>query len=160
MKRVLAVLVGAGVAVGGGVAAWAGPGDGANREAAKACAAQARAADPEADRAQVREAVRSCLAAQGITLEKDRRPLSPEQRARRDALRKCLEGVKAANPDADRAALREAARPCLEQAGIAPGQLRERAAAVKECRREVRTAHPDADRAALRDLVRDCVANR
>ena len=159
MKRVLAVLVGAGVAVGGGVAAWAGPGGGPNRAAAKACAADAKAADPEIDRAALREAVMGCLEAQGIT-PKERPPLTAEQQARRDALRTCLQGVKAANPDADRAALREAARPCLEAAGLDPERIRNRLAATKECRDEVRAGNPDATRPELRRLVMECVRNR
>ena len=159
MKRVLAVLVGAGVAVGGGVAAWAGPGGGPHREAAKACAAEAKAADPEIDRPALREAVLDCLEAQGIT-RKERPPLTPEQEARRAALRTCLQGVMAANPDADRAALREAAKPCLEAAGIDPGRVRNRLAAVKECREEVRGANPDVGRAELRRLVMECVRDR
>ena len=156
MKRVLAVLVGAGVAVGGGVAAWAGPGGGPNREAAKACAADAKAADPDVAGADLREAVRSCLEAQGITL-KERTPPTPEQQARRDAVRTCLRGVKEANPDADRAELRQAALPCLEEAGIAPGQIRERLAAVKACRDQVRADNPGAERPELRRLVMECV---
>lgn len=160
MKRVLAVLVGAGVAVGGGVAAWAGPGPGGpNREAAKACAATAKAADPDVARADLKAAVRSCLEAQGITL-KERTPPTPEQRARREAVRTCLQGVKEANPGADRAALRQAAMPCLEQAGIAPGHIRDKLATVKACRDEVRSANPDTARDAVRDLIRACLQRR
>lgn len=156
MKRVLAVLIGAGVAIGGGAAAWAGPGGGTNREAAKACAAQAKAANPQIARADLKTAVRSCLEAQGIAV-RDRGTPTPEQQARRDALRACLKDVKAANPGADKAALREAAKPCLEKAGINPGQVHERMAAVKKCRDDVRAAHPGADRATLRKLVKECV---
>ena len=152
MKRVLAVLVGTGVALGAGVAAWAHPG-GPNREPARACLADARAADPDADKAALREAVRDCLEAQGIT----RPELTPEQHARREALRTCLQGLRSANPDADRAELRELARPCLEQAGIEPGQAGPRLAELRECRAEVKAEHPDADRTELRRLVRECV---
>lgn len=159
MKRVLAVLVGAGVAVGGGVAAWAGPGGGPHREAAKACAADAKAADPEIDRAALKAAVRSCLEAQGIT-PKGRPPITPEQQARRDALRSCLQGIKAAHPDAPKEELREAGKPCLEAAGIDPEKIRERLAATKECREEVRAEHAGEPRAELRKLVRECVKSK
>ena len=152
MKRLLAVLVGAGIAVGGGVAAWAHPG-GPSRDAARACLAEAKAADPDADKAALRQAVRDCLEAQGIT----RPEPTPEQQARREALRTCLQGVKSANPDADRAERRELARPCLEQAGIQPGQRRPRLAEVRACRAEVRAEHPDAAPDELRRLVRECV---
>ena len=104
MKRLLAVVVGAGIAVGGGVAAWAHPG-GPNREAARACLAEAQAADPEADRPALRQAVRDCLEAQGIT----------------------------------------------------PRRLRPRLAERRECRDQVKNDHPDADGAELRRLVRECV---
>jgi len=157
MKRVLAVLVGAGVAMGGGAAAWAGSGGGGNREAAKACVAEAKKAKPDADRAQLKEAVTSCLAAQGIT-PKEHKALTPEQQAKRDALKECLKGVKNANPGVDKTALREAAKPCLDKAGIAPGQIKHKLAAVKECRDKVKAAaKPGDDRAALRNLVKECV---
>lgn len=104
MKRLLAVVAGTGIAVGGGAAAWAHPG-GPNREAAKACLAEARAADPEADRDALREAVRACLEAQGIT----------------------------------------------------PRRLRPRLAEVRECREQVKAEHPEAAGAELRRLVRECV---
>lgn len=159
MKRVLAVLVGAGVAVGGGVAAWAGPGGGPNREAAKACATEAKAADPDVSGADLREAVRSCLEARGITL-KERTPPTPEQQARREAVRTCLQGVKEANPGADRAELGQAALPCLEEAGIAPDKIRERLAAMKACRDEIRADSPDAGPKELRKLVRECVKDK
>jgi hypothetical protein len=153
MKRMLAVLVGAGIAVGGGAAAWAAP-NGANREAAKACLADAKAANPNASKADLRAAVRSCLEAQGIT---GPRKLTPEQQATRAALRTCLQGVKAANPNADRAQLRELAKPCFEQAGIDPAKVGAKLAKLQQCAAQVRADHPDATRAELRSLVRDCV---
>jgi hypothetical protein len=152
VRRVLAALVGAGVVVGGGVAAWASPG-GPNREAAKACRAEAKQADPDAGRESLRDAVRSCLEAQGIT---PREP-TPEQRATREALRACLQGVKEANPDADRAELRPLAKPCFEDAGIAPGRLRPRLAELRECREQVGAEHPDAAGADVRRLVKECM---
>lgn len=151
MKRVVAVLVGAGIVVGGGVA-WAHPG-GPNREAARACRAEAKAADPEADRAALREAVRHCLEAQGIDVPEP----SPEQQARREALRACLQGVKEANPEADRAQLRQLAQPCFDEAGIEPRPLRPRLAELRQCRAQVNADHPDAEGAELRRLVRECM---
>ena len=111
MRRVLAVLVGAGIAVGGGVAAWAHPG-GPNREAARACLGEARAADPDADKAALREAVKACFEAQGIA-PGGRRALTPEQQAARDALRACRQEARAANPEAARAELRRLVVECL-----------------------------------------------
>jgi hypothetical protein len=145
MKRLLAVLVGAGIAVGGGAAAWAAP-SGPNKEAAKACLADARAANPGADKATLRAAVKSCLADQGITLG-----------AARDALKACVQGVKAANPNATRAQLRDLAKPCLEQAGITPGTGHPKLAAARECLAKVRADHPGATRQELRPLVKACV---
>ena len=152
MKRVLAALVGAGIAVGGGVAAWALPG-GPNREAGRACLAEAKAADPDADKAALRQAVRDCLEAQGIS----RPEPTPEQQARREALRTCLQGVKSANPDAEGAELRELAKPCFDEAGIEPRRLRPRLAELRECRDRVTAEHPDAEGADLRRLVRECM---
>ena len=158
MKRVLAVLVGAGIAVGGGAAAWAGttgPG-GANRKAAKACLTEARQDLPDAAIDVRRAAVKECLGAAGI----EGRTLTPEQQAKRDSLRSCLEGVKANNLGADRATLRTAAAPCLEQAGIDPGRIRAKLAGARECRVEVRAAKPDAKKLEMRRLVKDCVKAR
>lgn len=104
MKRLLAVVAGTGIAVGGGAAAWAHPG-GPNRQAARACMAEARAAEPEADRAALREAVRECLEAQGITP----RPLRP----RLAEVRECREQVKAEHPEAAGAELRRLVRECV-----------------------------------------------
>src|SRR3954447_12777799 len=135
MKRVLAVLIGAGIVVGGGAAAWAGtsgPG-GANREAAKACLAQARQELPDADKPALREAVKACLSAAGI----EGRTLTPEQQAKRDSVKACLQGVKAANPGADKATLPQAASGCLGDAGVTPGRIRAKLAGARECLSEV-----------------------
>lgn len=155
MRRVLAVLVGAGIAVGGGAAAWAqttAP-DGTKREAARACLSQAREATPDADRAALRDAVRACMSEAGF----ERRTLTPEQQAKRDAVKACVDTARAGNPD-DKTAARAAARACLEDAGITPGRIRARLAGARECLGEVRTAHPDASRSEVRDLVKECLA--
>ena len=157
MRRVLAVLVGAGIAVGGGAAAWAQTTgqDGTKREAARACLSQAREATPDAGKPALREAVKACLAEAGI----EGRTLSPEQQAKRDAVRACVDAARAGNPD-DKTAARAAARACLEEAGVTPGRVRARLAGARECRNEVRAANPDAGRSELRQLVEDCVAAR
>jgi hypothetical protein len=157
MKRVLAMVVGAGMAVGGGAAAWAGTAGagGPNREAVKACRDQAREELPDADRATLREAVKACLIEAGIEVPTP----TPEQRARREAVRGCIEAAKDANPE-DKAAARAAARDCLADAGVTPGRLGARMTQVRECLAEVRGDHPAATRAELRDLVKECVHDR
>ncbi|HET7722006.1 MAG TPA: hypothetical protein VFK43_18690 [Acidimicrobiales bacterium] len=155
MRRVLAVLVGAGIALGGGAAAWAqttGP-DGTKREAARACLSQAREATPDAGKAALREAVKTCLREAGI----EGRTLTPEQQAKRDAVKACVDAARAANPD-DKAAARAAARACLEDAGVTPGRIRAKLAGARECLSEVRAAHPDASKSEVRALVKECVA--
>jgi hypothetical protein len=159
MRRVLAVLVGAGLAAGGGAAAWAQTG-GANREAAKACLAEARAADPDAGKTELREAVKACLEAQGITPRGARREPTPEQQAAREALRACLQGVRAAHHDAERAELRDEAKACFDEAGIAPRRVRPKLAQLRECRESVLAEHPDAARDELRRLVMECARAR
>ncbi len=154
MRRILGVAVGAVVVVAGaGTVAWAGPGRGdpVLREAAKACVAEAKAANPDADRATIRQAATPCLEAAGI----DVRDLTPEQEARRQALRECVKAARDGNPDAERPALREAVRACLGEAGIEPGAARER---LRRCLADARAANPDADRPALRPMVRECMA--
>lgn len=157
MRRVLAVLIGAGIAVGG-AAAWAGTAGAADptkREAARACRAQAREAEPGADKAALREAVRACLAEAGI----EGRSLTPEQQASREAVRACIDAARAANPD-DRPAARAAARDCLQDAGVTPKRLRARLAGARQCLTEVRAANPGAGRSEVRDLVKECLAAR
>ena len=156
MRRVLAVLVGAGIAAGGGAAAWAQTG-GANREAAKACLAEARAADPNAEKPALREAVKACLEAQGITPGGARKELTPEQQAKRDALKACLQGVRAANPDAERSELRDEAKACFDQAGVSPHRIRPKLAQLRECRESVLAEHPGVAKDELRRLVMECV---
>ncbi|HVF14597.1 MAG TPA: hypothetical protein VM942_08355 [Acidimicrobiales bacterium] len=163
MRRMFAVAVGTVlvVAVGAGTAAWAagpGRGDPVKREAAKACIEAARAANPDAGdggadgRAAVREAARPCLEAAGITP----RELTPEQQARRDALRTCVKSAREADPEAERPALREAVKSCLAEAGITPRDGPR--ARLRQCIEQARTASPDADRATLAPIVRECVA--
>ena len=153
MRRVLAVVVGAGIALGGGAAAWAQTTGGTKRAAAKECLAQAKAASPGADKATLKASVTACLAAEGITPKQ----LTPEQQAKRDALKSCLQGVKSANPGATKAELRSLAKPCLQQAGITPDQIRPKLAAAKACLAQARADHPDATRAELRQDVKACV---
>jgi hypothetical protein len=157
MRRILAVLVGAGIALGGGAAAWAqttGP-DGTKREAARACLSQAREATPDADKAALREAVKACLTEAGI----EGRTLTPEQQAKRDAVKACVDAARAEHSD-DKVAARAAARACLEEAGITAGRIWARVAGARECLAEVRAANPNAGRSEVRQLVKDCVAAR
>jgi hypothetical protein len=155
MRRVLAVLLGAGIAVGGGAAAWAQTTgqDGTKREAARACLSQAREATPNADKATLKEAVKACLKEAGI----EGRTLTPEQQAKRDAVKTCIDAARAANPN-DKTAARAAAKSCFEQAGVTPGRIRARLAGARECLSEVRAANPNATRSQLRPLVKECVA--
>ena len=145
------------MAVGGGAAAWAGTAgaDGPKREAAKACLSVARQAAPDADRAALRDAVKACLDEAGI----EARTPTPEQQARREAVRSCVQAAKAAHPD-DKAAGRAAAQACLEQAGVTPGRLRAKVSGAKECLAEARAAQPGASKSDLRAAVKECVASR
>jgi hypothetical protein len=155
MRRVLAALVGAGIAVGGGAAAWAqttGP-DGTKREAARACLSQAREATPDAGKPALREAVKACLGEAGF----EGRTLSPEQQAKHDAVKACVDAARAQNPD-DKTAARAAAKTCFEQAGVTPGRIRAKLAGARECLSEVRAAHPGTGKSELRALVKECVA--
>jgi len=152
MKRIIAVLVFAGIAAGGAGVAWAQVGGGpAKREALRTCVQQARQDNPNADKAAIREAVKNCMADQGHTPR-----LTEEQRATAKA---CVEAAKAADPDADKATVRAAARPCLEAAGIltplTPEQ-QERRAKRLSCFEEAKAANPG-DREAIRQAVRACM---
>lgn len=111
MRRVLAVLVGGAIALGGGATAWAqtaGP-DATKREAARACLSQAREAAPDADRAALRAAVKACLAEAGIEGRLRRGGI----RANVAGARECLSEVRAANPDASRSELRGLVKECV-----------------------------------------------
>ncbi len=157
MRRFLAVLVGAGIAVGGGAAAWAqttGP-DGTKREVARACLAQAREATPAAGKPALREAVKACMADAGV----EGRTRTPEQQAKRDAVRACVDAARAEHAD-DKTAARAAARTCLTDAGVTPGRIRAKLAGARECLAEMRAANPDASRSELRGLVKECVATK
>ncbi len=68
-----------------------------------------------------------------------------------------VDRVKAANPDAERTELREAAKRCFDETGISPRPIRAKLAELRECRQEVREDHPTADKAELRRLVMECV---
>lgn len=155
MRRVLAVLVGAGIAVGGGAAAWAGTAgaSGPRREAAKACLSQAREANPNAGRSELKGTVKACLEETGV----EARTPTPEQQAKREALRSCVDTARKAHPD-DKGAAHAAARSCLDQSGVTPGRLRAKVAGAKECLAKVREANPTAPKADVRRLVKDCVA--
>jgi hypothetical protein len=156
MRRILGIALGTTlvVVVGAGAVAWAGPGRGdpAKREAAKQCLADAKAANPDADRAAIRAAAQPCLDAAGIAPKE----LTAQQQARRDAAKDCLQAAKDANPDAERPTIAEAAKPCLEAAGITARAGLER---LRSCIDTVLGANPDGDRQALRTAVRECMAN-
>jgi hypothetical protein len=155
MKRTIAVLALVGLGVGGATAAWAqtsNSGDRASRrDATKSCVAEAKQANPGADRAAMKASVKSCLEARGFTP----RQLTDEQKAH---AKTCLQQAKQANPDADRMTVRAAARPCLEQAGIlkplTPEQQARRAKLLS-CFEQAKAAHPG-DRAAIRQAVKEC----
>jgi len=155
MKRIFAVLLLAGVAVGGAGVAWAqtsGSGDRAARRAAlRTCVQQAKEANPGATKADLKANVQSCLQAAGITPR-----FTADQKAQAKA---CLQAAKQANPDADKATIVAAARPCLEQAGLVktltPDQQARRAKLLS-CFEQAKAAHPG-DRAAIRQAVKDCV---
>lgn len=148
MKRLLAVLVGAGIAIGGGAAAWAGTtgADPTTKAAAVACRDTAKADPANTTKAALKTAVKQCLADQGIILG-----------AKRDALKDCLKSVKAANPTATKAQLRDLAKPCVQQAGLDPSQIRSKLAAARACLQKARADNPGADRATLRTAVKACV---
>jgi hypothetical protein len=86
----------------------------------------------------------------------------PRDPAKREAAKACLDQARQARPDADRKELREAARPCLEAAGIdvrepTPDQ-KARREAFRRCAREARQAHPE-DEEARRAQVRTCMSD-
>lgn len=154
MKRIIAVLIGAGVVVGGAGVAWAqtaGSDRAARREALRTCVQQARQDNPNADKAALKGVVKNCLADKGILPK-----LTDAQKA---AAKACVQDAKAAHPDADKVTVRAAARPCLEAAGIVkpltPEQTARRAKLLS-CFEQAKAAHPG-DRAAIRQAVKDCV---
>ena len=154
MRRALAVLVGAGVTLGGGAAAWAGPGAEGRpkREAARACLSQARREAPDAEKGALKEAVKACLKDAGI----EGQAPTPEQRAKREELRSCLQNAKTLRRE-DKAAARVAAQAWFEQAGVTRGRMREKRSSVKECVAEARAKQADTSKAALRALVKECL---
>jgi hypothetical protein len=86
----------------------------------------------------------------------------PRDPAKREAAKACLDQARQAHPDADRQELRDAAKPCLEAAGInvpdpTPEQ-RARREAFRKCAEDARQAHPD-DREARREQVRKCLSD-
>ncbi|MGH9279738.1 MAG: hypothetical protein ACRD12_16775 [Acidimicrobiales bacterium] len=136
------------VALGGATAAWAQTSGerGAKREAARACLDEARAANPDAPKAELRDDVKACLEAKGIQLGGK---LTDEQKAQAKA---CIEQAKAAGGEP--VEIREAARSCLQQAGIdlppRPGRP------AKACLRQARADH-EGDRAAIKEAVKACL---
>ena len=150
------MLVGAGIAMGGGAAAWAGTtgADGPRHAKAKACLATAKSDVPDATRTELRSAVKECLTNAGI----EGRTLTTEQRAKREEVRSCLEKAKATG--GDKAVMRSAAAACLEEAGLTRGRLRAKVTGARECVKEVRGLHPGADRGTLRPLVEECVRTK
>lgn len=154
MKRIIAVLILGGITVAGAGAAWAqttGSDRPARRAALRTCRQDARQADPGATRALLREAVKSCLAEQGILPK-----LSDAQKA---AAKQCLQEAKATNPDADKVTIAAAARPCLEQAGIVKALTPEQQARrtkLLNCFEQAKAAHPG-ERAAIRQATRACM---
>lgn len=98
------------VASAGATAAWAqSSGDRATKRAAvRDCVAQARAANPGTPRSELKDGVRACLEAKGITLPKHPR-LTDEQKAR---LKECRQQARAEHPG-DKPAIRAAVRECL-----------------------------------------------
>jgi len=152
MKRLIAVLVGAGIVVGGAGVAWAQTGDrAARRQALRTCVQQARQDNPNATKADLKDPVKNCLAAAGIMPK-----LTDDQKA---AAKACLQAAKAANPDADKLTVLANARPCLEQAGIVKQLTPEqqaRRAKLLSCFEQAKAAHPG-DRAAIRQATRECV---
>lgn len=98
------------VASAGATAAWAqSSGDRATRRAAvRECVAQVRAADPGRPKSELKDDVRACLEAKGITLPKHPR-LTDEQKAR---LKECRHQARTEHPG-DKPAIRAAVRDCL-----------------------------------------------
>lgn len=152
----------------------------ARRQAIGDCVKKAKAADPDGERPAIHEAVKACLAEAGITLPErpegggpgDRGPggrepreLTPEQQAKRDAAKKCIDDARTTNPDADKEAVHEAARACLEAAGlpVPPAPTAEQKAArtqARECMKTAREANPGGTpetRQAIREAVKTCL---
>ena len=152
MKRIIAVLIGAGIVVGGATVAWAQTGDRATRrEAARTCLQQARQDNANADKEALKATVKNCLADQGILPK-----LTDDQKA---AAKTCIQQAKAANPDADKVTVRADARPCLEAAGILKpltSEQQARRAKLLSCFEQAKAAHPG-DRQAIRQATKECM---
>ena len=76
----------------------------AKRDAVKACVHAARAQNPD-DKTAARAAARACLEQAGVTPGRIRAKLA--------GARECLQEVRTANPDADRAELRRLVKECV-----------------------------------------------
>jgi hypothetical protein len=169
VKRIVGLMVAAGLLAGVGIGAVARADDGpapdpaaraarsAKREAVRTCVEQARAANPDADRAALKVAVTACAKQAGIDLPKLPPKLPPELAAKRRAVVACLRDARAANQGGDKTALKGAAAACAEKAGIDVGAVKERLAKFRSCLSEARAAAPAGDRAEMRPLVRECL---
>jgi hypothetical protein len=156
MKRLVAVVVLAGVVVGGGVA-WAAGADerAARREARRACVDQVRAENPDATRAELIVPVRECMAAAGYDL-----PPRPQARLCIREAREAHGPLRSGTQPDDREAAIAAARACFEEHGLTPRltpEQRERRAQFRACVQEAREAHAG-DREAMRQAVQACMA--
>ncbi|MDQ6927868.1 MAG: hypothetical protein M3159_04305 [Actinomycetota bacterium] len=79
--------------------------------------------------------------------------------AKRKAAQDCLKQAKAANKDATPTQVLDAAKPCLQQAGLAQAQLDKlaKAAAARDCVQQAKKDNPDATRSQLLDLAKPCL---
>ncbi len=86
-------------------------------------------------------------------------PPSGPNAAKRQAVKYCLKQAKAANKDATPSQVLDAAKPCLQQAGVAQAQLDKltKAAAARTCVQQVKKDNQDATRSALFDLAKPCL---
>jgi hypothetical protein len=80
-----------------------------------------------------------------------------DRAARREAAKTCLQEARAAHPDADGAAIREAVKACLADAGFLPRITDEQKDQAKACLQEAKEANPDAGRRAVRQAARPCL---
>ncbi|MDQ6910949.1 MAG: hypothetical protein M3Z84_09255 [Actinomycetota bacterium] len=79
--------------------------------------------------------------------------------AKRKAARECLKQAKSANKGATPSQVLDAAKPCLQQAGVTQDKLDKlaKAAAARDCAQQARKDNPDATRSQLLDLAKPCL---